>query len=325
MTKPFMYTTQEIEKASVLLKPFIVQTPLIRAREIEKIFHLDHHLYLKCENFQITHSFKARGAFLALHLLQNTNGVVTRSSGNFGIAVAKAAKELSIPAHIVLSNKISEYKKKRIEEEGATIYFEETRDAENALVASLAKEKGYALLSPFDHEDVILGQATLGLEVLKELPSMKYFIGPIGGGGLMGGASLAIKQNAPFLKTIGVEPEGAGDYFLSRKERKRVKLGEVHTFCEGLQTPCVGEKTYPLLEKYVDETRLVSDKDILDTMRCLFKNLGLVLEPSGAASAAIFLNKKNSFTGDVVCVLSGGNISYDQFLNLMEDNERDKS
>jgi threonine dehydratase len=310
-----MFTLPEINQATKTLASYILKTPLIRAYALEKAFNLEHRLFLKCEYLQVTGSFKARGAYLAC--LSSKGGIVTRSSGNFGIATAKTAREFSLPAHIVLSNSISSYKKNKISEYYPSLYFCSTRDEENKLVSLLSKKLSLTPLSPFDHDEVIKGQTTLGIETLQQLPTMKYFIGPIGGGGLMGGSSLAIKLMDKDINTIGVEPEKGNDYFLSRKTKKMVKLSGIQTICEGLKTPSVGKLTYPLLEKYVDDVFLVSDEDIIKTLKIFYEKMGLVLEPSGAISASIFLNTKRSFKGDVVCVLSGANIEQDQFLNLI--------
>lgn len=316
-----MFSLDEIEQAAEALAPYVLKTPLIRARALEEEFKLEHRLFLKCEYLQLTGSFKARGAFLACLALDK--GVVTRSSGNFGIAVAKAAKAFALPAHIVLSDKITSYKKNMIEKSSPSLYFCSSRDEEEDLVLSLAEKYSLSPISPYDHKEVIKGQATLGLEIYSQLPSMKYFIGPIGGGGLMAGASLAIKSFNKDICAIGVEPEEGNDYFLSRKRKNRVKLAGIQTICEGLRAPTVGEMTYPLLEKYVDDVLLVSDTDTKKVLKVFYEKMGIVLEPSGAITAGIFINTKRTFKGDTVLVLSGANIDKDKFLNLIGEDERD--
>lgn len=310
-----MITIQSIENAQNMIAPHVPITPLVRAYALEKLLNYPDRIFLKCENLHETKSFKIRGAFYALCLLndeERARGVITRSTGNFGTAMAFGARLFKIPATIVLSEKVSPVKRQLIEQNGPQMIFCKTRTEEEEMVKKLALERNLIPFSPYDHPDVILGQATMGMEVYQQLPSIKHYIGPIGGGGLMGGSSIALKLCDPTIHTIGVEPEGANDYFLSRKSEKKIRLDCIKTIADGLAAPCVGEKTYPLLQKYVDDVVLISDDWIKKAMWVLFEKMGLIIEPSGAVSVACLLSGIE-LKGDIVCILSGGNIEFNQF------------
>lgn len=291
------------------ISPHIIETPLIRAYALEKHVKAKGRIFLKCENLQVTSSFKARGAFAAL--LENRGGVVTRSSGNFGHALAFAASLLNIPAIIVLSDQISKIKKEAIMKYQPEMYFCATRAQEEQEVDRIAREKGLEKVSPFDHEKVIYGQATLGLEIYHQLKSISHLYCPIGGGGLMGGASLCLKNLNKKIKTVGIEPALANDYFLSRKQGKKVSLPNIDTIADGLRAPSVGDLIYPLLETYVDESLIIKDSEIKKSMKFLYEKMGLIIEPSGAISIAPLF--KETFEGDTVCVLTGGNVDLSSF------------
>ena len=303
-----------VEEARKKISSYIQKTPLIRAPDLEKA---NVRIFLKCENLQFTGSFKQRGAFNALlHLSgeEKKRGVITRSSGNFAQALAYAAYKLGIEATIVMSESASEYKKEKTKKYGPKLYFRKTRQEEDQTVREMAEEKKLVRLSPFNHKDVIAGGGTLGLEILEDLPTISHYFCPLGGGGLMGGSSFALKENHPEVQTIGIEPEGANDYYRTLKEKKRVVIMEPDTIADGLRAPCVGDLDLPLLQKYVDRVEIVSDDAIKKAMRFLYRKMGLIIEPSGAASVAGLLSHTEALSGDVVCVLSGGNVVYDSFI-----------
>jgi len=319
-----MFTLDKIKNALSLLEPDILTTPLVRAWPLEKVLNIPHKVFLKCENLQVTNSFKARGAFCALSLCKDAcNGVVTRSSGNFGYALAFAAFHKQIPCDIVVSDKISSIKKNKISSLCPNVHVAYSRKEEEKLAKQISEKENKVWLSPFNHEDVVLGQSTLGYEVYTQLPSIKHFIGPIGGGGLMGGSSLALKSLNLSIETIGLEPDKANDYFLSRKEGKKVELDHIETICEGLRAPSVGDITYPLLEKYLDLVETASDDQIKKALWLLFTHMGIIVEPSGAIGITS-LFKKKKWQGDIVVVLSGANVDLDQFLIWIKD-ERNRS
>lgn len=305
----------QIQKANHRIKPFIRKTPLVRAYAFEEKYSLPHRLFFKCEQLQATHSFKARGAFNALLKLPTGQGVITRSSGNFAQAVSYAASCLQIPAHIIMPLSVPKIKKELTEKYHAhVLLYGEGHLEQQEKVVSLAKEMNLAVLSPYDHLDVIEGQATAGLEIYEELPSIRHYFCPVGGGGLAAGSMAALKQLDPSIHTIGVEPEEANDYFLSRQEGHRVKKETIHTIADGLRAPQVGNLNYPLLEQYLDTAMCITEVEIKQALCLLYKTMGLVVEPSGAVSIAGMIKALPHLPpGDTVCLLSGGNVDPDLF------------
>jgi threonine dehydratase len=300
------------------IAPYIQKTPLIRAWPLEQALKTQARLFLKCEQLQWTNSFKVRGAFAALlHLSpqEKKRGVITRSAGNFAQAVARAAQQLKVGATIIMPLAVPLVKKEATAQYGATIVLHgKTQKEEQDKVAEIAEKEKCIVLSPYDHLDVIAGQGSMALEIDEELPSIKNFVGQIGGGGLLSGMATAFKGLKPKIRTIGVEPIGAQDYFLSRKEGKRRVLENITTIADGLKAPQVGALNWPLLQKYVDETRVVSEDAIKKAMAFLYKEMGILVEPSGATGvAALFDSDPLEVEGDTVFVLSGGNVDRDKF------------
>ncbi len=302
-----------IKQAASLIAPFIQQTPL-------KIISLPHgnSIFLKCEHLQETGSFKVRGAFYTLLNLSDANkkrGVITRSAGNFAKALAFAGQKLAVPVTVVMPVHAPEVKKEGVRSYGARLIVHGSNHAESqARVDELVLSDGLVGLSPYDHNDVIIGQGTLGLEVVQQLPTITRFIAPVSGGGLLGGSAFALKQLNPTIETVAVEPEGAGDYFLSRQTGIKQTLASTQSIADGLLAPTVGQLNWPLLQNNVDRAFLVSDKQIIEAMRFLYEKHDMIVEPSGAVSvaAAIFYPELTA-SGDVVAVISGGNVDKDRF------------
>lgn len=308
---------ERIEKASRDCSPYILKTPLERCPELEKFLETDSRIFFKREDLQVTNTFKSRGAFNALLNLtpeQKKRGVVTRSSGNFAQAVACAAERLSIPAVIVMPEDAPKIKRQLTEAYSPELIIcGNSHEEGQATVESVKKERGCTVLSPYDHLDVIAGQGIIGLEVCASLPSIRHYYCAIGGGGLLGGSAAALKQHLASVRICGVEPEGARDYYLSRLARERTVFSPVDTIADGLRAPVVGTHNWPLLEKYVDDVKLVTDLEIKKAMLWLYENKQLVIEPSGAAALAAILFHKPYFEGDVVCVISGANVDREMF------------
>jgi threonine dehydratase len=324
------------------IRPYVKKTPLLRCKALEEELHASYRIFLKLENEQPTHSFKVRGAFNALLSLapqDRGKGVVTRSSGNFAQAIAYAGNLLNVKTRIVMPTNAPKMKKEATQRYGVEVTFAGTTHEEgNAMVEKIKLETGAALLSPYNHLDVMQGQGTIALEIFEELPTVRYFFCPIGGGGLMGGCATVCKLLNPDIETIGIEPEGAADYYLSRlypnnlKNRHRGPNADssgclgIHgsalsctpnTICDGLRAPQVGALNRPLLDRYVDTVSTVSDLSVMKAMKFLKDHYDLVIEPSGAAAFSGFLHHKPSLQGDVVCVLSGGNVDPDTFEKCM--------
>lgn len=306
---------QEIEQAGSILSGFIRRTSLIRCAPLEYIVGAK--VFLKCENQQITGSFKVRGALYAvsrLSISQRHLGVVARSSGNFAIGVSHACTTLGVPATVFMptctpKTKILATKNREVE---VVLYGSLLNDS-IPQQSAIAKETGRHILSSYDDFDVIAGQGTVALEVSKQLADIQHFYAPIGGGGLLSGCALALKAQLPYTRIVGVEPSGAARFALSRAAGCQITLEKLNTIADGLRVEALGKRNWPLLQKYVDDVAAVSDEDIIRAMILLKTEMGLMVEPSGAVSVAALLNGPR-LKGNVVCVITGGNISYADFL-----------
>lgn len=290
-----MFSLSQAEKTYQLIKPYITKTPLVRCFELEKHLGNNHRIFMKCEHLQPTGSFKIRGAFASLlHLTdrQKKQGIITRSSGNFATAIAYAGKMLGVPVTIVMPPNAPLVKQENTKKLGATVLLHGyTHIEQMEKVKEIATEKHLTMLHPYDHIDMIYGSATMGLEITAELSDIDFVYCQIGGGGLMGGLSASIKTMSPDTQVIGVEPEGANDYFLSTRAGHRVIKKDIHTIADGLKAPQVGDINYPLLQKYVDDVQLVSDETIMDGMQFLYNHMKMIVEPSGAVSFSYLLKK----------------------------------
>jgi threonine dehydratase len=309
-----MLPFDEILTAQENIRPYLIQTPLIRCTPLEKELKLKGRLFLKCEHMQQTGSFKPRGAFNALLQLssqEKKHGVVSRSSGNFAQGLAYAGNTLHIPITLIIPSNAPKIKKDAAAKWDARIFFSDLGHAEQqAKALEISQEEKLTLLSPFDHLKVIAGAGTLALEIWEHLPTISQYFCPIGGGGLMAGSSAAFKALNPAIETTGIEPQGANDYFLSRQAGLRQRLAKVDTIADGLRAPQVGELNWPILQKNVDKLALVSDQEIINAVRYLHEKMGMVIEPSGAAAFAALLNHPEKIKpgADAVCLLSGGNV-----------------
>jgi len=317
----------DIQKAQEKIAPYIRKTPLIRAFALEECLKSKGQIYLKCENLQATSSFKARGAFNALLNLSSEGkkrGVVTRSSGNFAQALAYASSILHIPATIVMPENAPQVKKEKTAQYKPTLLFAgPTQKEEQAEVEKLASSQGLTPLSPHNHYDVIAGQGTIALEILETLPTITQYFCPIGGGGIMAGTATAFKAINPSVHIVGIEPEGANDYYLSRQAGKPIALDKIDTIADGLRAPHVGSLNWPVLQQLVDEAATVSDEQIKAALRMLYDAMGLIVEPSGAASVAGLLFKPDlrKQEGDIVCVLTGANVDLDLYYSWILENQ----
>ncbi len=309
----------DIEKSHKAIQRYIRKTPLIRFYALELFLKTKAKIYLKCENLQITHSFKIRGAMSALLSLTNEQkkkGVVTRSSGNFAQALSYGCHHLQIPVTIIMPENVPRVKKEKTERYNPKILFGKTRQEEEELVEKIAHQEKKIPFSPYNSLNVMLGQATLALEILEDV-EIKYFYCPVGGGGLMSGNAWILKKKKPQIETVAIEPLQANDFQLSLKAKKRTALSHPQSIADGLLAPIVGDLNWPYLQKYVDRVEVVSDNAIKMAMRFLYEKAGLIVEPSGAVTVAALMESKQ-LLGDTVCVLSGGNVVMDQFYKWIQ-------
>ncbi len=304
-----MLTLDTIYKASHVLKEVIRKTDLIKAPKINP----DADVYLKTENLQVTGSFKVRGAYYKISTLseeEREKGVIACSAGNHAQGVALAATKAGIKSLICLPDGAPISKVEATKGFGAEVCLVPGvyDDAYNKAL-QLRDEKGYTFIHPFDDENVIAGQGTIGLELLEQLPDMDAVVVPIGGGGLISGVAFAIKQLNPKIKVYGVQAAGAPSMYNSVKDGKIERLDSVSTLADGIAVKEPGENTFELVSKYVDEIVTVTEDEISCAILSLIEQQKLIAEGAGAVSVAAVMFDKIPVKGKkVVCLVSGGNI-----------------
>ena len=304
-----MLTIDKIFHASVVLKSIIRPTPLVKAYGIAP----DCNLYLKPENLQRTGSFKLRGSGYKIAMLseeEKARGVIACSAGNHAQGVALAASKNGISSLICLPDSAPISKVEATKGFGAQVCLVEGcyDDAYNKAL-QLRDEMGYTFVHPFDDENVIAGQGTIGLEILNERDDIDAVIVPIGGGGLIAGVALAIKSINPNIKVYGVQAEGAPSMYNSIKNGKIETLPSVSTIADGIAVKTPGVNTFEIISKYVDDIAVVSEDEISSAILALMEKQKMIAEGAGAVSvAAVMFNKFPLQGKKVVSIVSGGNI-----------------
>lgn len=304
-----MLTLDKIYHASKVLKDVIHPTTIVRASAIDA----DCELYLKPECLQLTGSFKLRGSGYKISQLsdeEKARGVIACSAGNHAQGVALAATKYGIKSLICLPDGAPISKVEATKGFGADVcmvpgvYDDAYKEA-----CRLRDEHNYTFIHPFDDENVIAGQGTIGLEIMNEMNDVDAVICAIGGGGLISGVACAIKHLNPNVKVYGVQAEGAASMYKSLKEGKITTLDKASTIADGIQVKEPGELTYKYVKQYVDDVVTVSDDEISTAILTLIEKQKMVAEGAGAAPlAAVMFNKLPVKGKKVVCIVSGGNI-----------------
>jgi threonine dehydratase len=306
-----MTLLKDVQQARERLAGVAVRTPLI------PLEYNGHILYLKPENLQPIGAFKIRGAYNKIASLTNeerARGVITYSSGNHAQGVAYAARALETKAVIVMPRTAPAIKRDATEALGAEVVYVGPSGVERmAKAEELAAKHGYVMIPPYDDEQIIAGQGTVGLEIVEDLPDVDLVLVPVGGGGLISGISTAIKSLKPDAKVIGVEPELAGDAQASLRAGHIVKLPAeqvTSTSADGLRAMYVGTITFEHIRRYVDDIVTVSEDEITRAVQILAQNPKTLAEPSGAVAPAAWLFHRDSLpkSNAAVAVISGGNI-----------------
>lgn len=304
-----MLTLDKVYKASHVLKEVIRKTDLIRAPKINP----DAEVFLKTENLQVTGSFKVRGAYFKISQLteeERKKGVIACSAGNHAQGVALAASKAGIKSLICLPDGAPISKVEATKGYGAEVCLVPgVYDDAYQKALALRDEKGYTFIHPFDDENVIAGQGTIGLELLDQLPDMDAVVVPIGGGGLISGVAFAIKSLNPKIKVYGVQAAGAPSMVKSLADGKIERLDSVATLADGIAVKEPGANTFELCSKYVDGVVTVTEDEISCAILSLIEQQKLIAEGAGAVSvAAVMFNKIPVKGKKVVCLVSGGNI-----------------
>jgi threonine dehydratase len=315
-------TLADVEAAGVRIRPYVHRTPVFTSRQLDARTGL--RLFFKCEIFQRIGAFKARGAFSRLTRLgpeERARGVVAFSSGNHAQAVALAASELSIPATIVMPRDAPALKVAATRGYGAQVVLYDRLGGESreAIAESLIGETGATLVPPFDDDDVIAGQGTVGLELIEEVPDLDWVVTPCGGGGLLSGVAVAVKGRQPSVRLLGVEPEAGDDMRRSYAAGHPVSIPLPATIADALQTTRPAERTVAIVRALTDGIATVSDLELRRAMFLLASRMKLVVEPGGAAGFAALLHGKipEAAGQRVGVVLSGGNVDPETFGRLL--------
>ena len=311
---------ERVRRAAARLSGVAHRTPLLASATLNA--RCGATVWLKPELFQRGGSFKFRGAYNRLSLLdagERARGVVAYSSGNHGAAVALAASLLGIHAVVVVPETGSKAKLAAIEGYGAQIRrYDPATERREVVAAALAQQRSSTLIAPFDDYDIMAGQGTLGWELAEQAGELDLVLVPVGGGGLAAGVSTAVKALFPRAAVIGVEPAGADDTRRSLLAGERVSLDTVHTIADGLAAAQPGELTFAVNRLLLDGIVAVDDAAIADAMLFCFARLKVVVEPSGATALAALLSGAVRAGGrKTAVVLSGGNIDPADFATIV--------
>ena len=319
-----LVTLEEIRAARERIKAAARYTPLLEApwpgTKAQNAPDSPQSLWLKAESLQPMGAFKIRGAFNMIAQLPKENlgrGVITYSSGNHGQAVAMAAKALGTLAVIVMPTTAPQVKIDGCKSYGAEVIMEGTTSLDRQKRAEQeAAARGLTMVPPFDHKQIIIGQGTMGLEILEQCPDVGTVFVPVGGGGMASGVAAAIKLSKPSVRIVAVEPIGAPKMSTSLAAGQPTTLPSSKSIADGLMNLRPGDLTFAHVQKFVDEVVTVSEEDIAANVAWLFKNARLVVEPSGAVTTAAVargLGDVDLANGPVVAVVSGGNVAPEAF------------
>ena len=317
----------DIEKAAARLDGVSVHTPLLQNFELDEL--ADGKVLIKPECLQVTGSFKIRGAYNHLSQLtdkQASNGVVAWSSGNHAQGVAAAGAMLGIQTTIVMPEDAPRAKLENTRRLGGEVVTYDRYTGDREIIAKqIAAERDAELVPSYDHEHIIAGQGTVGLEMAADaiemgLPLDQVLI-PCGGGGLSSGSALALKSRFPDVAVYAVEPVDFDDTARSFAANERVRIDDsARSICDALQTPMPGELTFEINKRLLSGVLTVSDDEVRAAIRFAFKNLKLVVEPGGAVALAAVLSGKLETQGlTTAIVLSGGNIDVDLFAEIQAE------
>jgi threonine dehydratase len=317
-------TLRDVYRARRRIAEIAVRTPLIESPQLTD--DLGAPVYLKLENVQRTGAFKIRGAANKLQTLsdeERRRGVITVSSGNHGRAVAYVARELEVEAVVCMSTRVPGNKVDGIRRLGAEVVLHgESYDEAEAYAEQLREARGLTMISPFDDPFVIAGQGTIGLELMEALPDLDTVIVPLSGGGLLSGIALALKSADASIRTIGVSMERAPVMFHSLRVGRPIEMKEEETLADAL-VGGIGldnRYTFRMIRQYVDETLLVTEKEIAAAMAFALEEHHLVVEGGGAVALAAVLHARvEGATGNTVIVISGGNVEIPLLLSIAQD------
>jgi threonine dehydratase len=298
----------ELQAAAAALAGVAVRTPLVEAPELAR--RLGVPVWLKCEQWQPIGAFKVRGAWTAITRLPEEarrRGVIAHSSGNHGRAVAWVARRLGLRAVVVMNDNAPAVKVDAVRGAGAHVVLVD-RYLRVQTAEELAAREGLAMIPPFEHPHVILGQGTCAFEILEDHPELSALLVPVGGGGLLAGSCLAAMALGHPVELIGVEPEGAAKLSAALAAGHPVSLERTASIADGLLPVAIGKLPWAQIEQRVHRALRISDEAIATALRFLFRHMGLRVEPSGAVAVAALLEGQLRPSGPTAVILSGGNV-----------------
>lgn len=317
-----MVSREAVLAAAERIRDGIVATPCTRTRAFADI--VPSRLHLKFENLQRTGSFKDRGSLnhlLRLSREQRERGVVTASAGNHGQGLAYHGGRLGIPVTVVMPVNAPLTKVRNTRGYGARVLQSGTiLDEAAGAAARIAEDGGLTVVPAFDHPDIIAGQGTIGLEILEQLPDVDTLLVPVGGGGLISGICIAIKEVRPDVRVIGIEADAAASARASREAGHVVEIAHSDTLADGIATKRVGDLTFPIIERYVDDLVAVGEDAIAAAILLLLEREKTVAEGAGAVPIAALLSGRLRLEPEarVVAVLSGGNIDINMISRIID-------
>jgi threonine dehydratase len=311
---------EDVAAAARRIEGHAHRTPVFRSATADKL--LGAQVFFKCENLQRMGAFKFRGAFNALSRFtpeQCRRGVIAFSSGNHAQAIALSARLLGIPAVILMPQDAPQAKVDATRGYGAeVITFDRFTQDREQLTRAIATERGMTLIPPYDHADIIAGQGTAAKELFDEIGELDFLFAPLGGGGLLSGSALASRALSPRCKVYGVEPLAGNDAQQSLRKGEIVHIDTPKTIADGAQTQHLGQLTFPILQRDVDDVLTATDEQLVDAMRFLSERMKIVVEPTGCLGFAGARHGGLPIAGKRVgIILSGGNVDLKRFAELV--------
>ncbi|MDP4280652.1 MAG: pyridoxal-phosphate dependent enzyme [Bacteroidota bacterium] len=304
---------EDILKAHQRITPYIHHTPVLTSKTLDSMMNAS--FFFKCENFQKTGAFKARGATNAVFSLDRESlsfGVATHSSGNHAQGLSRAASLAHTPAYIVMPSNSSNVKVAAVKNYGGEVIFcEPTLEARESTLAEVIKKTKAIEIHPYNNPLIIAGQATAALELLHSVPGLDIILAPVGGGGLLSGTALSAYYFSPDTSVIGTEPDQANDAYLSFTSRTFIPSEHPDTIADGLRTS-LGSITFPIILSHVSQIVTVSEQSIIKAMRFVWERMKILIEPSSAVPVAAIMEDKIEIRKKKVgIIISGGNIDLD--------------
>lgn len=314
-------TLSDILEARNRICKYIPKTELKYFPSLSKLLGAE--VYIKFENQNPTNAFKVRGGVnLALKMKSKPKALLAGSTGNHGQSIAYAGKLLNIPVIIVCPENSNSLKVNAMRELGAEVILSGKDVSESwEYCEKLSSEKDYLYVHSVNQPELFEGVGTIGLEIYEDLPDIDCFITAVGGGSGICGSSIALKNLDPKIKTYAVQAEGASSIYDSFKQKRIVNHDSLSTFAEGLATRSTFEYSFKIMQDFVDDVFLVSDDEIKDSIRLIYKYTGSIAEGAGAASLSGLIKYKEKFQDKkVVCVLTGGNLQKEMFQEIVNSN-----